>query len=295
MKGCMVLLNKIRKRLIHLHRIPVITRRMLYILMKHDHSLRKIYSMSSTEISHLLTISNQKANTLYKQLHCQHIRNLALNDREICQIITIFDKEYPQLLKNIYDAPLVLYTLGNTTLLNKHPSISVIGTRNPSSEGIPKLNTIVSPIIKKGWVIVSGLAYGIDSQAHLLTLRHKGQTIAVLGSGFNHIYPRENVELFKRIVQFGLVITEYPPDTPPRKYHFPERNRIISGISNATLVIEAKSKSGTLITVDQALEQGKEIYAVPGSPLLQQTEGCHKLIQDGAKLVTCAEDILEDW
>lgn len=290
-----MVLKKVRNRLIHLHRVPNITRKMLYRFLDHDHSLRLVYSMSSTEISHFLSISIQKANIVYNQIHSEHIRRLALKDCQNCHVITIFDKNYPQQMKHTYDAPLVLYALGNITLLNQQPSISVIGTRNPSHEGIPKLTTIVTPIIKEGWIIVSGLAYGIDSEAHLLTLRHQGHTIAVLGGGFNYIYPRENIELFHRIVKTGLVISEYPPDIPPRKYHFPERNRIISGISNATLVIEAKNKSGTLITVDQALEQGKEVYAVPGSPLLQQTEGCHQMIQDGAKLVIRAEDILEDW
>src|SRR5690625_1352285 len=185
-----MVLQKVRNRLIHLHRVPSITRKMLYHLLKHDHSLRHVYSMSSTEISHLLSISIQKANRIYNQIHSHHYRYLALKDCQNCHVITIFDKNYPQQMKYTFDAPLVLYALGNTTLLNQEPSISVIGTRNPSHEGVPKLNMIVTPIIKDGWVIVSGLAYGIDSEAHRLTLRHKGHTIAVLGSGFNYIYPR---------------------------------------------------------------------------------------------------------
>src|SRR5699024_9337460 len=143
--------------------------------------------------------------------------------------------------------------------------------------------------------IVSGLVYGIDRFAHELTLKYNGNTIAVLGSGFNHLYPQAHDGLFKDIAQKGLVITEYPPHIRARKHHFPERNRIVSGLTVATLVIEAKEKSGTNITVEHALEQGKEIYAVPGSILCSKTKGCHKMIQEGAKLVMSANDILEDY
>src|SRR5690625_3753192 len=139
------------------------------------------------------------------------------------------------------------------------------------------------------------MAKGIDSYAHKLALGHKGNTIAVLGGGFNHIYPKQNSMLYKQISEKGLVISEYPPHIPPKRYHFPERNRIISGLSFGTLVIEATERSGTLITVDQALDQGREVYAVPGSPLIPQTKGCHQMIQDGAKLVINADDIREDW
>lgn len=288
-------LNEVRKRLIHLHSILLISRKMLYHLLEKDSSLQNIYTMTSTEISSLFSISIEKSINIKKQLHHKRPLQIIESNEKKYSIITIFDKEYPKQLKNLYDAPLVLYTIGNSALLNKQPSLSVIGTRFPSSEGVPKLNVIVSPIVKEGWVIISGMAYGIDSSAHLLTTRLKGETIAVLGSGFHHVYPKENIPLFNKIIESGLVVSEYPPDTPARKYYFPERNRIISGLSNATLVIEAKKKSGTLITVDQALEQGKEVYAVPGSPLIKQTEGCHQMIQDGAKLVTSATDILEDW
>src|SRR5699024_7788905 len=158
-----------------------------------------------------------------------------------------------------------------------------------------KLVHIVSPLIKQKWLIVSGMAYGIDGMAHDLTLRHDGATIAVLGGGFYHVYPKTHIHLFNEIVKKGLVISEYPPYQRPQKYHFPERNRIISGLTKGTLVIEAMERSGTLITVDQALEQGKEVYAVPGSPFIRETAGCHKIIQEGAKLVAKFTDIVEEW
>jgi len=134
-----------------------------------------------------------------------------------------------------------------------------------------------------------------DSYAHRITLNYKCRTIAVLGGGFNHVYPKQNQTLSHQIAKDGLVITEYPPHVHPRRYHFPERNRIISGLSFGTLVVEANEKSGTMITVDQALDQGREVYAVPGTPYIKQTVGCHRLIQAGAKLVINAADIIEDW
>src|SRR5690606_4370987 len=211
------------------------------------------------------------------------------------QIITIVDENYPTMLNTIKDAPLDLYAIGDITLLKYDKKLSVIVTRNPTIDAMGKLELIVKPLVEDDWLIVSGLAKGIDSMAHLTSLKYNGKTIAVLGSGFKHIYPQQNTSLFYDIARYGLLITEYPPDTPPKKYHFPERNRIISGLSFGTLVIEATEKSGTMITVDQALDQGREVYAVPGSPLIPQTRGCHKIIQEGAKLVYCSSDIQEDW
>lgn len=218
-----------------------------------------------------------------------------LHDLNNYSIITIVDEEYPNMLKQIKDPPLVLYVKGDQSLLQDYPNLSVIGTRKPSHEAMQKTALFIQPLIKRHWVIISGMAKGVDSFAHLLSLKYGGKTIAVLGGGFNHIYPKQNTSLFYEIYRKGLIISEYPPDQPPLRYHFPERNRIISGLSFGTLVIEATEKSGTLITVDQALDQGREVYAVPGSPLIPQTKGCHQMIQDGAKLVIDAKDILEDW
>ncbi len=235
------------------------------------------------------------AEKLYRDLHSHTIIEDIQKDLKHYHIITIIDENYPPMLKTIKDAPLVLYAAGNVSLLFGAPAISVIGTRNPSETANQKVKFVVTPLIRENWVIVSGMARGIDSLAHKLALYENGKTIAVLGSGFHHIYPRENIKLFYQIVQKGLAISEYPPNVPPKKYHFPERNRLISGLSFATLVVEATEKSGTMITVDQALDQGREVYAVPGSPLVTQTKGCLKLIQDGAKVVITYEDIQKDW
>jgi DNA processing protein len=268
---------------------------MLYQLIQYDPSLQKIFTFTPSDISQFFLTPMKKASLMYQDIHNPEWKVKIQEDLTYANIITIYDKGYPSQLRPLPDAPLVLYTLGDGGLLHRQANISVIGTRKPSKEAIPKLTMMISPLIEQGWVIVSGLAYGIDSLAHERTLLLNGKTIAVLGGGFRHLYPKQNRGLYERIVKHGLVISEYPPHVRPERYHFPERNRIISGLTRATLVIEATERSGTLITVDQALEQGREVYAVPGSPLLPQTKGCHKLIQDGAKLVTNANDIVEDW
>lgn len=289
------MLNTVRERLIFLHQLPSMTRRMLYILLRYEASLKTVFTLTPQQLSLQLKIPMKKAVQLYREIQTPTSSAQIQNEFTPIHIMTVYDKRYPKSLKMIPDSPLVLYAIGDVSLLHDEKSISVIGTRKPSQEALSKLTYIVTPLIHEEWVIVSGLAYGIDSMAHMLTLDHSGKTIAVLGGGFHHVYPRAHLDLFHHIAANGLVISEYPPFQRPQKYHFPERNRIISGLSRATLVIEATEKSGTLITVDQALEQGKEVYAVPGSPLLSQTKGCHKIIQEGAKLVANAHDILEDW
>jgi len=273
----------------------MLNRKRMIILLQYDPSLKKVFRLSASELSSLLSLSREKSFSFYKKIQSQSLQKETLSVLRQFNIVTIFDENYPHVLKTIKDPPLVLYTIGNSKLLNKKPSLSVIGTRNPSQHAKEKLSTITEPIVRKGWVIVSGMALGIDSYAHQLTLNLHGHTIAVLGSGFNHIYPKQHEDLFRLICKRGLVISEYPPHIKPARYHFPERNRIISGLSFGTLVIEATMKSGTLITVDQALDQGREVFAVPDSPLVRQAVGCNMLIKEGAQLVTSSEDILYNW
>ncbi|WP_164669007.1 DNA-processing protein DprA [Virgibacillus doumboii] len=285
----------IRKRLIHIHRCRGITRRTIRRFFRYDSTLKSIYNLSSTELRQFFSLPQQNASLFYSDLHNNQLKLQLKTDLKVYKVITVVDDNYPFVLKTIKDAPLVLYAMGNTDLLADQPMLSVIGTRRPSQEAMLKMKKFVLPLIKRNWIIVSGMAMGIDSYSHQLALQNNGKTIAVLGSGFNYIYPKQNTFLFKQISNHGLLLSEYPPDIPPQRFHFPERNRIISGLSFGTLVIEATEKSGTLITVDQALDQGREVYAVPGSPLLEQTKGVHKMIQDGAKLVYEPEDIIEDW
>jgi DNA processing protein len=263
--------------------------------MTQDPTLRKIYSLSPQTLANNLSIPMKTALSIYNDLRNQQLIQSVKEDIKKYAIITLTDPYYPPQLKVIKDPPIVFYMLGDSSLLMHTPSLSVIGTRKPSKDAMEKTKYMIEPLVESDWVVVSGMASGIDSFAHRIALLQKGKTIAVLGGGFQHIYPRENKLLFRKIADHGLVISEYPPSMAAKRHHFPERNRIISGLSFGTLVIEATEKSGTLITVDQALDQGREVYAVPGSPLIPQTIGCNKMIQDGAKLVQNASEIAVDW
>lgn len=287
--------SSMKFRLIHLSRCRGMTRGRLRKLLQLSPSLDNVTLLTPSQFKQYLAINETQAENLYQDLHNQKLIQTIQEDLSNYPIITIIDENYPSMLKTIKDAPLVLYASGNVSLLNQSPSLSVIGTRKPSNMALPKINYIIPPLIKQNWVIVSGMAKGIDSFAHRLSLYHHGKTIAVLGSGFHHIYPKENQTLFHQIEKNGLVISEYAPNMPAKPYHFPERNRIISGLSFGTLVIEATKRSGTLITVDQALDQGRQVYAVPGSPHMPQSTGCLELILDGASMVQSYEDILMDW
>jgi len=179
------------------------------------------------------------------------------------ELITIKDREYPEKLKNIKNLPICLYCIGNKEILNQK-SISIVGSRNCSDYGKTMSQAFAYLLAKNNVAVISGLAKGIDSSAHIGTLQAKGKTIAVIGTGIDLVYPKENKELMEKIIQNdGLIISEYPIGTKPNKENFPRRNRIISGLSDGVLVIEAGEKSGALITVNYALEQGKEIYVIP--------------------------------
>lgn len=201
---------------------------------------------------------------------------------------------YPQLLHAIDDPPYVLYCVGPVSAL-QCPMVSVIGTRRPSDYGKEMGHLIAKGLAEAGICVVSGLAYGIDRCAHEGALEANGRTIAVLGSGLNAPYPQEHIPLLRRIVKSGgLAISEFPLDASPFPAHFPYRNRIISGLSQALVFVEGKIKSGGMITVGTALSQGREVFAVPGRVGTTGAEGPHTILREGARLATCAEDILED-
>lgn len=207
--------------------------------------------------------------------------------------ISFKDPLFPENLKRIKNPPKVLYFSGNLNLENR-PILGVVGTRRCSDYGKKLVLDFVKVLAQAGFIIVSGLAKGIDSLAHQVCLENKGKTIAILGSGLNHIYPKENIPLAKRIVESGgALISEYPPDTLPKQYHFPERNRLIAGLSLGILVIEAREKSGALITAQWAFLQKKPVFAIPGSIFWETSRGCHFLIQKGAKLVQSPKEILQ--
>lgn len=208
------------------------------------------------------------------------------------KIITLADSLYPPLLKEIPDPPPFLYVSGN--LDGSPKNIAVVGSRNPTAYGISITQKLCADLSAHDITIISGMAVGIDTAAHQGALAGKGNTIAVLGSGFNKIYPSQNLRLFEKISEKGAVISEFALNTEPEAHHFPIRNRVISGMSMGTVVVEATRKSGSLITARLAAEQNREVFAVPGSIQSFKSTGTHALIKQGAKLVENAQDILEE-
>jgi DNA processing protein len=208
-------------------------------------------------------------------------------------VLTWDSPDYPSLLKNIHDPPPVLYVQGEL-MLRDDWALAVVGTRRPTVYGREATRTLVGTLAASGVTIVSGLAYGIDTQAHQMALEAGGRTIAVLGCGIDIIYPAKNRGLAQRIISSGALVSEYPLGTRPEGGNFPRRNRIISGLSLGVLVVEGTRRSGALITADYAAEQGREIFAVPGNILSPNSAGPNQLIQQGAKLVTAIGDVLEE-
>ncbi|NLK64997.1 MAG: DNA-protecting protein DprA [Tissierellia bacterium] len=215
-------------------------------------------------------------------------------NREDVKIVTIFDEDYPNKLKQIDSAPYLLYYKGNLDFINKI-SIAVIGSRKATSYGKWAAEKLTRELSEIGVNIVSGLAVGIDTIAHKTALKYKAKTFGIIGCGINLVYPKKNLELYKQISENqGAVITEYPFDTQPVAFNFHDRNRIISGLSEGVLVIEAQEKSGTLITAGHAANQGREIFAVPGNIDSLFSRGTNALIRDGAKITLSIDDIIEE-
>lgn len=220
-------------------------------------------------------------------------QDVAWSTLENHYLIALDDPHYPSYLREISDPPLLLYIKGSLSALNT-PQIGVVGTRTPSFSGRETAFQFAYGLAKENITITSGLARGIDSCGHQGALKAGGQTIAVLGSGINRIYPKEHAELAEKIATQGAIVSEFPPGTPPLPKHFPQRNRIISGLSRGVLVVEAALKSGSLVTARLAGEQGRDVFAIPGSIQNLFAKGCHHLIQQGAKLVSSVNDILEE-
>lgn len=224
-------------------------------------------------------------------------------------VITLGDADYPAPLLDISDPPLMLYALGQTTqlaTLRTQQALAMVGSRNPTPQGAENARAFACSLAASGLTVVSGLALGVDGAAHEGALQGAMQrsgadrstgplaTIAVVGTGLDRVYPRQHRDLAYCIAQNGLILSEYPLGTPPLSPNFPRRNRLISGLSQATLVVEAALQSGSLITAKQALEQGRDVMAIPGSIHSTQAKGCHALIKQGAKLVESAQDVLEE-
>lgn len=209
------------------------------------------------------------------------------------RVLTLADTDYPDALLQAGDPPLLLYLEGRAALLSA-PSLAVVGSRRPTAQGRDHAQRFSTQLSQAGWTIVSGLASGIDGAAHQGGLDGPGSTVAVVGTGLDQVYPRVHRDLARRVAAEGLLVSEYPLGTPPLPEHFPQRNRIIAGLSRGTLVVEAALRSGSLITARLAAEAGREVFAIPGSILSPQARGCHALLREGAKLVETVDDILEE-
>lgn len=223
-----------------------------------------------------------------------HLTRAWLAEAEGRSIVTLADAGYPRVLLEMSDPPLLLYLQGRTDLLAHPQCLAVVGSRNPTPQGELTAHDMSRALAAAGVCIVSGMALGVDGAAHSGALDAAGATIAVVGTGLDRVYPRRHLALAHRIAQTGLLVSEFALGSSPAPANFPKRNRIIAGLSQGTLVVEAALASGSLITARLAAEMGREVFAIPGSIHAPQAKGCHALIRQGAKLVETAQDVLED-
>ncbi|TEW54237.1 DNA-protecting protein DprA [Psychromonas sp. RZ22] len=273
--------------------IPALQKRKIFTLLSH-HSIQQLFQLNQTQLAKYHLKPDQIKAFLEPDLtfiqHCIDWQQQASDN----YIISYGDKRYPELLKQISSPPLLLFAQGNIDLLSS-PQIAIVGSRSCTPYGQQKAHDFAQQLAQAGLTVTSGLAIGIDGMAHQGCLAETGATIAVLGTGLNKLYPKRHVSLANKIRETGLLISEFWPDTPAYPTNFPRRNRIISGLSLGTLVIEASVKSGSLITARYAIEQNREVFALPGSVDNPQACGCLQLIQQGAKLVLNCTDIMNEF
>ncbi|OGL47824.1 MAG: DNA protecting protein DprA [Candidatus Schekmanbacteria bacterium RBG_16_38_10] len=262
-------------------------------LLQHFGSASNVLKASCQELIKIRGIGDKIAEEIISLKDGKLIEEeLRLIKENNVEVLTLDSPEYPVALKTIYNPPPVLYVKGS--IKDFENGIAIVGSRNPTFYGKAITEKLTVELVAKGFAIVSGMARGIDTVAHSSAIEKGGKTIAVLGSGLNMIYPQENSRLAENISKSGAVISEFPMKMPPHRENFPVRNRIISGLSIGTLVIEASEKSGALITAKQALEQGREVFAIPGNVNSRNSKGTNALIKEGAKLVEDVEDIISE-
>lgn len=275
--------NSMDEKLLRLHYIHPLPWHKIQHLMTLIQNLDELCNVSSTILALHLNIKGSTAASiieLYDKMRATQLQ--PYYEKHQIYAIPYTSACYPQRLKELFDPPAVIYAKGDISLLQEPRTMAVIGARMATSYSENALKLLLPPLIQQEFVIVSGLAKGADRLAHEAAIRYGGKTIAVLGHGLFHSYPKENDELHRYMTEHQLVITEYPPYVGVQKWHFPARNRIISGLSEALLVTEAKLKSGTLITTELALEQGKDVFVVPGNIFSELSQGTNKLIKEGA-------------
>jgi DNA processing protein len=278
---------------LHLKSIPGIGNLLCRRLLKAFGTPEDIFRASRADLIQIQGISRRLAETILSHPLTDSVqRDYARTKDAGCYILPFNAPNYPRLLRHIPDPPPFLYVKG--CLDGMADYIAVVGSRNPTSYGRSTAHRLCRDLASMRFVVVSGMALGIDTAAHRGALNGKGKTVAVLGSGLGNPYPPENAKLFESICENGAVISEFPFMTGPDTHHFPMRNRIISGMTHGTVVVEAAKKSGSLITARMALEQGREVFAVPGSIYSFKSTGPHRLIKQGAKLTENAHDVFEE-
>lgn len=283
--------NELRYQLA-LHRAPTIGPLSYRRLLKYFQTAEAVFKANSTTLKHLKI---EEAGIQYLAQPDWHTvdQDMTWLAQPHHHVLSLSDSNYPSYLKQIYDPPPLLFAIGALTIL-QCPQLAIVGSRNPTCTGIETAQQLAKELSQAGLCITSGLALGIDAASHRGALAGSGETIAVLGNGLRLIYPNRHRQLAQTISQSGVLISEFPLNFQPRASHFPRRNRIISGLSLGTLVIEATPHSGSLITARLAAEQSREVFAVPGSIRNPLARGCNSLIQQGVKLVTTAQDVLEE-
>lgn len=264
-------------------------------LLQHFGTPENIYFAAAEDLLQVEGISAGEARCLQNKDLSEADRILGQCKEKNIRLLTVQDASYPARLKNIYDPPCLLYIRGEMPEIDDGVSVAVVGTRDCTPYGERAAEKIAFGLAEGGVTVVSGLAKGIDAAAMRGALRAGGHPVAVLGGGVDVVYPRENRFLYEDVATRGALISEYPPGTEPKAEHFPIRNRIIAGLSLATLVVEAPRKSGALITAHEALEQGRDVFAVPGAIDAPCSVGCNDLIREGASLVSSAQDILREY
>ncbi|MEW6095460.1 MAG: DNA-processing protein DprA [bacterium] len=263
-------------------------------LLKHFGSPQKVLSADTSSLSQVKGIGKQIAQRIIEEKDKVKVDiELEKIGKEGVKILTLDSEEYPINLKYIYDPPPVLYVKGRIEPKDRL-AIAMVGSRAATTYGKTIASKLAAELVSAEFTIISGLARGIDVASHLGAINAKGRTIAVLGCGIDIIYPQENKKLFYEIIEHGAIVTEFPFGTPPERFNFPQRNRIISGLALGTVIVEAPMRSGALITANCALEQNREVFAVPGHVESRLSKGTHHLIKQGAKLTETAQDIIEE-
>jgi DNA processing protein len=281
----------LRDRLIAYALMPTVTPARMRLLIETFDSLDQIANAPARLLQGLLSIDAEGAEEVRAPLRNDDIRRQVETLRSTA--VTLVDPDYPALLQQIVDPPPALFYRGDLSLAGK-PSVAMVGSRRASPYALNAAGHLARQLVSAGIVIVSGLARGVDAASHAAALEAGGTTIAILGTGIDIVYPRSNKRLFRAVEERGLILSEFPPGTPPLPMNFPIRNRVISGISLGTVIVEATSRSGSLITARTAAEQNREVFAVPGPIFSAGSEGTHRLIQYGAKLVHDTNDVLEE-